>query len=153
EGGSEKGDPGRKQALRKALPFKAAKKKGLEKATEAGDDHATDQRRQEDVLNLGNERHAGNRDSVLQDGPTEDRKSMREQGAADDQSGIEQAHAQIGAEHEKRAMHQVGDAHEAEDQRKPGRTQQQQTTERQAVDRQSGPSVDEDLPGFHQRLP
>ena len=43
------------------------------------------------------------------------------------------AHAEIGAEHEERAVREVGDPHQPEDEREPGRQEEQQSAQRQAV--------------------
>src|SRR5205807_10665400 len=44
-----------------------------------------------------------------------------------------------GAEHEERAVRQVRDAHQPEDQREPGREQEQEAAERDAVDTEDDP--------------
>ena len=56
-------------------------------------------------------------------------------------TGAQRRRPEIGAEHEEGAVRQVGQPHQAEDQREARRQQEQQTTERQAVETLDDPKL------------
>ena len=66
--------------------------------------------------------------------PTSSVASEREHGADDEASGQgREGGGEIGADHVERAVRQVDQVHDAEDQRQPGRKQEQQQPELQTV--------------------
>ncbi len=66
--------------------------------------------------------------------PTTKRRGEREHRADDEATGPgREGRGEIGADHVERAVRQIDQVHDAEDQRQPGRQQEQQQAELQAV--------------------